>query len=134
MKVRWNAGSVRLRITPPELATLERGQPVEERLHVPGAPVGSGWTMVLLPNAEQSEISALESVVLFDISRADVSRLADPATEGVYCYRETAGDSPTRFSFYVEKDFPCVHPRASELMEPAGETFTPPVGFEDRKA
>lgn len=131
MKVRWTSGSLRLRISPTELASLERGEPLEERLRIPGAPVGSSWTVLLLPGGKLSEISASGSVVLFDISRTDVERLADSANEGIYCQQSgTDGD----FSFYVEKDFPCIHPRPSEINEPDSETFAPPVGFEERKA
>ncbi|MBC8138639.1 MAG: hypothetical protein H8F28_22395 [Fibrella sp.] len=134
MKVRWTSGSLRLRISPTELASLERGEPLEERMRVPGAPVGSSWTILLLPGGKVSEISASGSVVLFDISRADVEQLAEPASEGIYCQQVAAGDSREEFSFYVEKDFPCVHPRPSEVNEPDSETFAPPVGFEERKA
>ena len=132
MKVRWTSGSLRLRISPTELAGLERGEPLEERLRVPGALVGNSWTVLLLPGSKASEISASGNVVLFDISRADVEKLANPASEGIYCHR-IAGDGTGEFSFYVEKDFPCVHPRPSEVSEPDAETFAPPVGFEERK-
>lgn len=131
MKVRWTSGSLRLRISPTELASLERGEPLEERLRIPGAPVGSSWTVLLLPGGKMSEISASGSVVLFDISRTDVERLADSANEGIYCQQSGSDEG---FSFYVEKDFPCIHPRPSEINEPDSETFAPPVGFEERKA
>jgi hypothetical protein len=35
--------------------------------------------------------------------------------------------------FYIEKDFPCAHPRAGEAEEAPTPTFTPPPGFEARK-
>lgn len=134
MKVRWTSGSLRLRISPSELAALERGEPVEERLRIPGALAGSSWTILLLPGGAVSEISGSGNVVVFDISRADVGKLASPSTEGVYYRRATAGETGEAFSFYVEKDFPCIHPRPSEVIEPEHETFTAPVGFEERKA
>ncbi len=134
MKVRWTSGSLRLRISPTELASLERGEPLEERLRIPGSPVGSSWTVLLLPGGKASEISASGSVVLFDISRIDIERLADPASEGIYCQQSGTGSDRDGFSFYVEKDFPCVHPRPSEISETDSETFPAPVGFEERKA
>ncbi|MBC7806326.1 MAG: hypothetical protein H7145_09260 [Akkermansiaceae bacterium] len=133
MKIRWTSGSLRLRISPTELASLERGEPLEERLRIPGAPVGSSWTVLLLPGGTQSEISASGNVVLFDISKADVETLADFTCEGVYCYQSGPGNDSEAFSFYVEKDFPCVHPRPSQISEPDSETFPSPVGFEERK-
>lgn len=134
MKVRWTSGSLRLRISPTELTSLERGEPLEERLRVPGALVGSNWTVLLLPGGKVSEISASGNVVVFDISRADVTKLAVPDAEGMYYHRTGAGEGGEDFSFYIEKDFPCVHPRPAEVAEPDYETFPAPVGFEERKA
>lgn len=124
MKVRWTEGGLRLRITPTELAALERGEPVGETLAV----LGGGWQVTLLPNAVVSAVRGDGGgAVTFALSSADVSRLSDPESEGVYFERDG-------FAFYVEKDFPCVHPRASELTAPETETFAPPAGFDERKA
>ena len=136
MKIRWTAGSVRLRISPTELSRLERGEPLEERLGLPGGAAGGrGWVIVLAPGSETSAIAADGNVVRFDLGRAEVARLSDPTIEGVYCQQPAdSGDGGDGFSFYVEKDFPCIHPRPSEITEPETETFAPPVGFAERKA
>jgi hypothetical protein len=47
-------------------------------------------------------------------------------------YFQTADSAP--FRYFIEKDFPCVHPRAAEALEPRTETFPPPPDFEARKA
>jgi hypothetical protein len=36
--------------------------------------------------------------------------------------------------YFVEKDFPCVHPRPVDAMGEPSETFAPPPGFGVRKA
>jgi hypothetical protein len=109
MKVRWTRSSVRLRISPDELAALEQGDFVEERLGIPG-----GFVMRLEP----SDVTALDSragVVRFTLSSADLSRLSAPETEGVY-FQDA-------LKYFVEKDFPCAHPRGPETAEPNAETF-----------
>jgi len=129
MKLRWTSRSLRLRITPTELAALERGEPVYEHLRIPGAPPESGWRVALIPAAEQTDIRAVDAEVILRVGHADLARLSDPESEGVYFDRDG-------FTFYVEKDFPCVHPRAIEIAagETGTETFAPPAGFDERKA
>jgi hypothetical protein len=41
--------------------------------------------------------------------------------------------SADRTRYFVEKDFPCAHPRTGDAMEKPSETFKPPAGFEARK-
>ncbi len=129
MKVRWTKNSLRLRITPTELAALERGEPVYERLRIPGTTPKSGWAVRLTPVAAKTVLWASGSEIVFSVGRDDMPRLSDPASEGVYFDRDG-------FAFYVEKDFPCVHPRAAEIAagETQTETFVPPTGFNERKA
>ena len=82
MKVRWNRSSLRLRITPDELAALERGEGCEERMGIPG-----GFVMRLEP----AEVTALDSsggVVRFGLSKADLARLSAPEVEGAYFQAE----------------------------------------------
>ena len=38
------------------------------------------------------------------------------------------------FRYFIEKDFPCAHPRPAEAMEAPSECFAVPVGFAGRKA
>lgn len=125
MKIRWTQGSVRFRISPTELERLERGETVIETLSPPG--VGR-WSAALGPGA-QTSIALDGSALRLSLADADRDRLTAPDAEGVYFH--TAGAAPMRY--YVEKDFPCAHPRAAEAQEPAGETFAPPDDFEARK-
>jgi hypothetical protein len=113
MKVRWTRSSVRLRITPDELAALERGEPVEERMGIPG-----GFVMRLEP-ADVTVLDSSQGAVRFALSRADLGRLSAPETEGVYFQ--------DGLKYFVEKDFPCVHPRAPQTLEPKTGTFERPV-------
>ena len=122
MKIRFTNESLRLRITPAELAALLRGETVTEAFAV----AGGGWVASLAPTDGESGVVASGAMVAIHLSPADRDSLADAATEGVY-----KATGAIRFS--VEKDFPCLHPRASEAMEPTTETFAPPPGFAERK-
>ncbi len=113
MKVRWTRSSVRLRISPDELLALERGDFVEERMGIPG-----GFVMRLEP-AEVTILDSSAGVVRFGLSSADLGRLSAPETEGVY-FQDA-------LKYFVEKDFPCAHPRKPEVAEPNAETFDRPV-------
>src|SRR5918994_1823200 len=73
MKVRWTGDSLRLRITPGELAALERGEPVSEGLAFPG---GGGWAVRLDPAAERAGVAWAEGVARVGLTAADVRRLA----------------------------------------------------------
>lgn len=123
MKVRWSRDSVRLRITPAELATIMRGEGVSEELCFPG---GTAWRVAVRAGA-QTALASEANAARIDLSAEDWERLAAPEAEGVYFQ----ADSGLRY--YIEKDFPCVHARAAETREPATETFVAPPGFEERK-
>ncbi len=122
MKVRWTEDSLRLRITPAELAALERGEAVAERLEL----AGGGWAAVLDPAAGRTGVAWADGVVRIGLAAEDVRRLAAPDAEGVYPH--TPG-----LRLLVEKDFPCAHPHAPEAREPATERFAPTPAFLDRK-
>lgn len=127
MKVRWTCDSVRLRISPTELATLERGDPVNEELVFPG---GHRWRIQIQPGVD----TGLESdarMVFFALSQPDLTLLADPDAEGVY-FQHDDPQHPIRY--LIEKDFPCVHPRSADAREPESETFAAPEGFAGRKS
>jgi hypothetical protein len=128
MKVRWTEESLRLRITPSELAQLERRLPVETALTLRP---GGGWNAALAVE-ERAETHLIQegSVLRIALSVADLKRLLEPEAEGVY-FTEDRADG---IRYYVEKDFPCVHPRGVEALEPATDTFVPPDDFEERKA
>ncbi len=124
MKVRWTRDSLRLRITPGELAALGRGEAVEESVALPG---GGGWSVLLDPGAGTAGVDWVDGVVRVGLAPSDVRRLAEPDAEGVYPHT-----SP--FRLMVEKDFPCAHPHAPEAQEPATERFRPTAAFLARKA
>ena len=126
MKVRWAHDSLRLRITPSELQSILEGNPVTERFQLSGAPV---WIIAIVPTKSATELLWVEGILRLCISREDRLRLASLETEGVYF--ERAGDPLVHY--FIEKDFPCIHPRASDAMEKPSKTFTPPPGFEARK-
>jgi hypothetical protein len=121
MKVRWMHQTLRLRITPGELAALGRGEPVTEASGLPG-----GWSATLAPGPETTLTSTAPASLMLSLSATDLLKLQAPDAEGVYLK-----DGP--LDYYVEKDFPCLHPRPTETRETATETFAPPEGFADRK-
>lgn len=116
MKIRWTRNSVRFRITPTELACLERGEPVGESLALPG---GAGWTASICPKAAETALQMEGTELRLRLSAADGQRLSAPEEEGVY-FR--LGSEPALL-YFIEKDFPCIHPRALDALEAATETF-----------
>ena len=117
MKIRWMQMSVRFRITPTELQAIERGQHVVERLQIPG--YGS-WTAEIVPGASRTAINMNLACLRLMLSAANAARLAEQEREGVYF----ATPDPSPFCLYIEKDLPCAHARAQEIIEPVTETFT----------
>jgi hypothetical protein len=113
MKVRWKHDSLRLRITPTELEDLLGGEQVSERFDLSN---GSVWEVVICPNAEETGLRNFGPVVHLLLSREDQEKLAVPNRPGLIRY-------------FIEKDFPCIHPRAADALEGPSETFAPPPGF-----
>jgi hypothetical protein len=124
MKVRWTGESLRLRITPAELAALERGEEVSEGLAFPG---GGTWSVRLDPTADAAGVAWVEGSVRVALAPADVRALAAPEAEGVYPHAPS-------LRLLVEKDFPCAHPHAPEAREPETERFPASEAFLERKA
>jgi hypothetical protein len=124
MKIRWTNNSVRFRITPGELNQLEGGGNIVEELLVAG-----GWVASVEPTNAESSLRFEANALLVSLSPQDLQTLLHPENEGVYL--KTHGENPIRY--FIEKDFPCAHPRASEAEETPTETFEPPGGFEERK-
>jgi hypothetical protein len=116
MKVRWTKTSVRCRITPTELTSLENGHPIEESFALSVA-----WRAQILPASDKARLEAREGVVRIHLTAEEVTRLASPEHEGVYFQTETE----PLVRYYIEKDFPCAHPRPAESADPATETFPP---------
>ncbi len=134
MKVRWNRNSLRLRITPPELLALEKGGDVREEIHFPGSDI-AGWTVIVQPGNFITSLRQQEGTVLLTLGEEDRLRLSDPELEGVYFeVGDTNGRGNTGvFRYYIEKDFPCIHPRAGDAFEGPTETFPTPVHYGERK-
>lgn len=126
MKVRWTKNSVRFRITPSELAAIERGENVTESLNITE---NAGWRATIMPHGHETCCAFDGGEIRVALSEADRRELAEPDREGVYFQR----DGEPALRYFIEKDFPCAHPRAGEALEEKVETFTPPAGFEARK-
>lgn len=126
MKVRWTHNSVRLRISPSELAQLQRGELVTETLALSA---NGSWSAIIQPDSALTDLILEAGTLRFLLAPSDLERLSMPETEGVYF---TTASKPT-VRYFIEKDFPCVHPRAAQAAEPATETFSPPVDFAQRK-
>lgn len=146
MKIRWTGDSIRLRITPSELEALQRSEIVRERLSF--ASRENGWSAAILPGVATTSVQLVGGSLLLRLSNADLHALAEPESEGVYFQENRVEAAPTGSStgssiesssgeagvrYYIEKDFPCVHPRAIEVLETPTETFPAPEGFEQRK-
>jgi len=123
MKVRWTTGSVRFRITPTELRDLTIGRPVSTTLAV----LGGAWTATLSPSADRTGIALSGGDLTLSLTDVDVRALSEPEREGVYF----TVDEPW-LKYFVEKDFPCVHPKPEEAKDLSTETFAPPSGFAER--
>lgn len=118
---------MRVRITPLELARLEGGLTVESALRLGEE---CGWRAEIAAGADEATTLRQEGGTLrMTLSPADLQRLLAAETEGVYFRHE--GMRPVRY--YIEKDFPCVHPRATDAQETPSETFDAPDDFEARK-
>jgi len=129
MKVRWTSDSIRVRITPSELSTIKQGQGdfITDSLIVNGLPF---WSTTVLSHSGRTTLvfEKDNATVLIRLSPQDTKELCRPDTEGIYLQ-----DAATDIRYYIEKDFPCAHPRAIEALEPSTETFEPPAGFMERK-
>ena len=129
MKVRWRQGSLRLRIGPHELASLVRGDPVREVLVFPG---GASWAITIRPETTSTDIVLCGNDAVLTISTGDLASLASSEAEGVYF---EGGSSDAKLAYFIEKDFPCLHPRPPGAAEPAdapGQTFAAPAEFAAR--
>ncbi len=129
MKIRWTRNSVRFRITPSELLWLMGGDEIVEHLTLPG---GSWQVEIVVLESSHSFVmqdTNQGNVLQLVLTENELAELAAPENEGVYF--STDSEPPIRY--FIEKDFPCAHPRAAEADEPATETFIAPPDFEQRK-
>ncbi len=124
MKIRWTAGSIRLRISPSELTALQEGRGVEERLQLS---LQEAWGAVLEAHSGKTEIALKGGTLRISLSPNDLAALSAPEVEGVYF-----GGEGSALRYFIEKDFPCAHPRPAQAQE-AEETFAPTADFARRK-
>jgi hypothetical protein len=127
MKIRWNSKSVRLRISPSELETLQRRETVVEVMEF-----GNGSWEAYLSVGEETQFWIEKMMLQISISGSALHELADPKNEGVYFVTGGPPQAPHPIKYFIEKDFPCAHPRTSQAEEKA-ETFAPTREFESRK-
>jgi hypothetical protein len=127
MKVRWKHDSLRLRITPTELEDLLGGEQIRERLDLSD---GLVWEVVIFPNAQETSLRNFGPVVHLLLSREDQKKLAYPEVQGVYFTINRSGSGLIRY--FIEKDFPCIHPRAADALEGPSETFAPRINVVQR--
>jgi hypothetical protein len=127
MKIRWTNNSVRFRITPGELESLQKHQPISEEIGC-----GNGYWEVSISIGDKTSLWFEKMILQITLSPSEVMRLADPKNEGVY-FSTKVDEASEGLRYFIEKDFPCAHPRASEAEETPTETFEPPPGFEERK-
>lgn len=135
MKVRWTKNSLRLRITPGELAALEQSNSVREEIRFPGSDT-PGWSVTLQYGAGQTSLQMQGCSALLYLGDSDCTLLRAPDSEGVYFEADVNAAETGRhetFRYYIEKDFPCIHPRAGDAMEVPTETFPNPAHFVDRE-
>lgn len=123
VKVRWTDESLRVRLTPGELAKLTRGESLRQHLDLGGG----GWEIHVTPSGPALDTTWNDGVVCVSIPPSEVDRLAEPEREGVYAHHSGR-------RLLVEKDFPCAHPHSVEAAEPETERFAPTPEFLERKA
>ncbi len=128
MKIRWTENSIRLRISPSELDALLDNQIVRESVHL----ASGGWSTRILPGCASTDCGLVDGDLLVYLSSVDVHALAEPTSEGVYFKFDTSVGSEVLV--YIEKDFPCAHPRPSKVPEAAvSETFAPTQSYLSRQ-
>ena len=92
---------------------------------------GGGWRVELAVEEIAATLLTQDGNTLrLTLAPGDLVRLLKPNAEGIYF----TADRADGVRYFVEKDFPCIHPRGVEALEPATETFSPPADFEARKA
>ena len=108
MKIRFTTSSLRIRITPNELEQIKN----REKLEL-GFGLAGGWKFVL-EAAQQTKLETRDGVVVLKLSSEDATLLTEATREGVYFEADGV-------RFFIEKDFPCEHPRSN--LEEATPTF-----------
>ena len=118
---------MRFRITPGELQLLQNHQSITEEISW-----GNGYWEASINVGTAAGLWFEKMMLQITISPVDVLQLAGPENEGIY-FSTPRGPEGEAIRYFIEKDFPCAHPRAGEAEETPTETFEPPPGFEERK-
>ncbi len=108
MKIRFTTSSLRVRITPNELERIKNRESLELTFGIAG-----GWKF-RLESGERTKLESRDGIVIFELSGADAVLLLEPTREGVYFDVDGV-------RFFIEKDFPCEHPRSN--LEETTPTF-----------
>jgi ribonuclease inhibitor len=108
VKIRFTTSSLRVRITPNELEQIKNRESLELTFGIAG-----GWKFRLEAD-EQTKLETRDGIVIFELSGADAMLLLEPTREGVYFESDSV-------RFFIEKDFPCEHPRSN--LEEITPTF-----------
>jgi ribonuclease inhibitor len=108
VKIRFTTSSLRVRITPNELERIANRETLEF-----GFGLAGGWKFRLEAD-EQTKLESRDGVVVLGLSDVDAVLLTEPSREGIYF--ESDG-----VRFFIEKDFPCEHPRTN--LEETTPTF-----------
>ncbi|HEV2471184.1 MAG TPA: hypothetical protein VGS41_00860 [Chthonomonadales bacterium] len=106
MKIRWTEHSLRLRIGPEELQTLQVGDAVRQELKH-GEVV---WAAEIAPSNGPTRLEPVSGALRIALGENDLAQLSLEETEGVY-FR--TGSTPA-VRYYVEKDFACEHAAPEE--------------------
>ena len=83
------------------------------------------WRVRVLPTTNDA-LTCKAGALTILLSSQKIAELTDARNEGVYF-------SQGELRYYIEKDFPCAHPRVGEAEEIEAPTFVAPHDFEARK-
>jgi lipoate-protein ligase B len=113
MKLRIKGNSLRLRVTRPELATLEQGSQVAEIIHF-GPEAGQSLRYVLGTQVQSAPIavSFAENAITVTLAQAQLEEWSKEDQVGVYTKLDIGHASPLEVA--VEKDFKCLDSRGEE--------------------
>jgi hypothetical protein len=113
MKLRIKGNSLRLRVTRPELAALEQGDPVAEIIHF-GPETGQSLRYVLTAQVqgEPVAVSFQENEILVTLAQPQLEEWKREEQVGVYARLDIGHGSPLEVA--VEKDFKCLDSRGEE--------------------
>ena len=111
MKLRAKGDSLRLRVVRAELAALQAGDAVEERVGFPGG-AELVYRLVIAPGATAFEATYADGTLTVAIPGDEARRWFEPTAVGVR--GELALGGGRTLGLLIEKDFPCLTERPGE--------------------